>query len=110
MSIRRFISTPEGAKVASALIESLMARVVSSSRGDAAPSSDALGGAVQKSAANNFQKCYNTARLIFSARILELFIARGISYNARERLERFATWRREMVLSAKRCDCSLRRR
>ena len=108
MSIRRFISTPEGAKVASALIESLMARVVSSSRGDAAPSSDALGGACKS--ANNFQKCYNTARLIFSARILEHFIARGISYNAREKLERFATWRREMVLSAKRCDCSLRRR
>ena len=109
MSIRRFISTPEGAKVASALIESLMARVVSSSRGDAAPSSDALGGAVQKRSEQLSRMLQYGAPDFFGADSRTFYRARDI-YNAREKLERFATWRREMVLLAKHCDCSLRRR
>ena len=84
MSIRRFISTPEGAKVASALIESLMARVVSSSRGDAAPSSDALGGAVQKRSEQLSKMLQYGAPDFFGADSRTFYRARDILQRARE--------------------------
>jgi len=84
MSIRRFISTPEGAKVASALIESLMARVVSSSRGDAAPSADALGGAVQKRSEQLSKMLQYGAPDFFGADSRTFYRARDILQRARE--------------------------
>jgi len=88
MSIRRFVSTPEGAKIASALIESLMARVVSSSRGDAAPSrfasTDALGNAVQKRSEQLSKMLQQGAPDFFGADSRTFYRARGILQRARE--------------------------
>ena len=88
MSIQRFISTPEGAKIASALIESLMSRVVSSSRGDTAPSrgasSDALGGAVQKRSEQLSKMLQYGAPDFFGADSRTFYRARDILQRARE--------------------------
>ena len=82
MSIRTFISTPEGAKIASALIESLMARVVSSSREDVSSMKD--GSTLQKRSERLSRMLQQGAPDFFGADSRTFYRARDILQRARE--------------------------
>ena len=82
MSIRTFVSTPEGAKIASALIESLMVRVVSSSREDEYAGKD--GNTVQKRSEKLSRLLQQGAPDFFGADSRTFYRARDTLQSARE--------------------------